>query len=47
MLRQTQLVGILVGSGYTAPGHSPQWWQVEAATKYYLYAKEQIHTIKQ
>ena len=40
-------MGILVGSDYTVPASFPQWQQVEAVTKFYLYEEAQIHTVKQ
>ena len=44
---QEDLTGIMVGTDYTASAPSPQWQQVEAVIKLYLYAEAQIHTTKQ
>ena len=44
---QEEQTRILVGADYTAAAPFPQWKQVEAVSKCYLYAETQIHIIKQ
>lgn len=43
---QEQRTRILLGTDYIAPASSPQWQQVAAVTKLYLYVKAQVHDIK-